>query len=89
VNLGFRTTTKSKPLIIDQLRATLRDGHLELNDLTTIRELLTYVVTDTGAMEAEEGCHDDTVTSLAIANHIHEGIFTPVVSTDDFYIQAI
>jgi hypothetical protein len=40
-------------------------------------------------MEAEEGCHDDTVTSLAIANHIHEGIFTPVVSTDDFYIQAI
>jgi hypothetical protein len=89
VNLGFRTTVKSKPLVIDQLRASLRDCELELNDLTTIRELLTYIVTDTGAMEAEEGCHDDTVTSLAIANHIHEGIFTPVVSTDDFYIEAI
>lgn len=82
-------TTKSKPLVIDQLRASLRDTELELVDRTTINELLTYIVTDTGAMEAEEGCHDDTVTSLAIANHIHEGLFEPVVSTDDFYIQAI
>jgi hypothetical protein len=89
VNLGFRTTSKSKPLIIDQLRASLRDEEMGLYDLTTIRELQTYIVTETGAMEAEEGCHDDTVTSLAIANHIHEGVFTPVVSTDDFYVQAI
>jgi hypothetical protein len=89
VNLGFRTTTKSKPLIIDQLRASIRDGEMELNDTATINELLTYIVTDSGSMEAEEGCHDDTVTSLAIANHIHEGIFTPVVSSDEYYIQAI
>lgn len=89
VSLGFRTTTKTKPLVIDQLRASIRDGEMELNDPTTVGELLTYIVTDSGAMEAEEGCHDDTVTALAIANHIHEGIFTPVVSSDDFYIQAI
>lgn len=88
-SLGFRTTTKTKPLIIDQLRASIRDSEMELNDLATIGELLTYIVTDTGNMEAEEGCHDDTVVSLAIANHIHEGIFTPVVSTDDYYIEAI
>lgn len=89
INLGFRMTVKSKPLVIDQLRAAMRDEELGLLDLCTIREMLTYIVTETGAMEAEEGCHDDTVTSLAIANHIHEGRFTPVVSTDDFYIQAI
>ena len=33
--------------------------------------------------EAEQGCHDDCVMALALANHIHEGIFTPVVSTDE------
>lgn len=89
VNLGFRTTTKTKPLIIDQLRASLRDNELLLHDRTTIQELMTYIVNDNGVMEAEQGCHDDCVTSLAIANHIHEGVFTPVVSTDDFYIPAI
>lgn len=89
VNLGFRTTSKTKPLIIDQLRASLREGELQLFDRTTISELMTYIVNDSGNMEAESGCHDDCVTSLAIANHIHEGVFTPVVSTDDFYIDAI
>jgi len=89
VNLGFRTTTKTKPLIIDQLRASLRDNELQLSDRTTIKELMTYIVNDSGAMEAEAGCFDDCVVSLAIANHIHEGVFTPVVSTDDFYIDAI
>lgn len=89
VNLGFRMNTKTKPLVIDQLRASLRDDELPLSDRTTIEELMTYVVTDNGAMEAEAGCHDDTVISLAIANHIHEGVFTPVVSTDDFYVTAI
>jgi len=89
INLGFRTTSKSKPLIIDELRANLRDSELELNDPATVKELLTYIVTDTGSMEAEEGCFDDTVMALAIANHIHEGVFTPVVSSDDFYITAI
>jgi hypothetical protein len=89
VNLGFRMTTKTKPLIIDQLRAALRDCEIELQDRTTIDELMTYIVTDSGAMEAEEGCHDDTVVALAIANHVHEGIYTPVVSTDDFYLTVI
>jgi hypothetical protein len=89
INLGFRTTAKTKPLIIDQLRASLRDDELKLFDRTTISELMTYIVNESGNMEAEAGCHDDCVTSLAIANHIHEGIFTPVVSSDDFYFKSI
>lgn len=89
VNLGFRTTSKTKPLIIDQLRATLRDSEMELSDRTTISELMTYIVNDSGNMEAESGCHDDCVMALALANHTHEGVFTPVVSTDDFYFEAI
>ena len=44
IKLGFTTTAKTKPLIIDQLRAANRDGELELNDKQTIREMLTYVV---------------------------------------------
>jgi hypothetical protein len=51
--------------------------------------MLTYIVTESGSMEAEQGYHDDTVTSLAIANHVHAGNFKPVESTDDFYVTMI
>ena len=89
VRLGFSTTSKTKPLVIDQLRASMREHELELNDKTTIREMLTYVVTETGAMEAEAGCHDDCVMSLALANHVHEGAWTPIEQPEGIYIEMI
>lgn len=89
VQLGFRTSVKTKPLIIDQLRAAVRDGELELNDKTTIREMMTFIVTESGQLEAEQGCHDDCVIALALANHVHAGKFTPVEVTKDYYIEMI
>ncbi|MDN8037465.1 hypothetical protein [Burkholderia vietnamiensis] len=86
---GFRTTVKTKPLIIDKLRQAFREEDIKVYDKVTLRELITYVVTDDGKMEAEPGCFDDCVMSLAIANFIHEGHFTPVESTDAFYIEMI
>ena len=89
IKLGFTTTARTKPLIIDQLRASLRENELELNDKTTIREMLTYIVTDSGSMEAEPGCFDDCVMSLALANHIHEGAWEPIDSTDEYYEEMV
>lgn len=89
VKLGFHTNVKTKPLIIDQLRASMRMNEVEINDKNTLRELMTYIVNENGAMEAEHGCFDDEVMSLALANHIHEGRFTPVEVTDEYYIEAI
>jgi hypothetical protein len=89
VNLGFRTTAKSRPLVIDDLRAALRDKELILYDKTTIRELMTFVVTESGKLEHDAGCHDDCVMALAIANHIHEGVMVPVQVTDDYYVEAL
>lgn len=87
--LGFTTTARTKPLIIDQLRASMRKEEIELNCKVTIREMLTYIATETGAMQAEAGCFDDTVIALALANHVHEGAWDPVESTDDFYIEMV
>jgi hypothetical protein len=89
VVFGFRTTVKTKPLVIDKLRAAFREGEIEVNDKTTLRECMSYVVKDGGKLEAESGCFDDSVMALAIANFIHEGRFTPAVSTDDYYIEMI
>ena len=87
--LGFTTTSKSKPLIIDQLRAAMRDEALEVNDKVSLREMLTYIVTESGAMQAEAGCFDDCVMALAFANHVHEGAWIPIESTDSFYIEMV
>jgi hypothetical protein len=50
---------------------------------------MSFIVTESGAMEAEQGCHDDCVMALAMVNHTHEGRFTPIEVTDEFYIEAI
>ena len=89
IKLGFTTSVKTKPLIIDQLRAAMRNNELELNDKTTLREMLTYIVTDTGQMEAEQGSFDDCVMALALANHVHQGAWEPIESTDDYYIEMV
>ena len=89
INIGFLTTSKTKPLIIDRLRASLRQDEITLYDKTTLNELLSFVVKENGEMEAEDGCHDDCVMSLAICNHVHEGYFTPIEVTDEFYVPAL
>ena len=89
IKLGFSTTAKTKPLIIDELRATVREEQIEINDKVTIREMLTYIVTESGSMEAEAGCFDDCVMALALANHVHEGAWEPIEVTNDYYIEMV
>lgn len=89
IKLGFTTSVKSKPLIIDTLRAELREKNIEIHDKITLREMMTYIVEPNGSMAADAGCHDDTIMSLAIANYINEGQFTPVEVTQDMYIEMI
>jgi hypothetical protein len=88
--LGFYTDVKTRPLIIDELRSAVRDETILLNDAGTIEEMTTFVADPkSGKIEAEVGCHDDRVMALAIANHIHEGCWTPIAATDDLYFDMI
>lgn len=89
IRLGFFTSEATKPLIIDKLRSSFKDGDLTINDLTTLDEMLTFVVTESGKLEAEGGAHDDTVIALAIATFVHEGKWSPVAVSDYHYAKAI
>lgn len=89
INLGFFTSERTKPLIIDTLRSYDRNRDIQISDETTLREMLTFVVTESGKMQAEEGEHDDTVMALAIASYVHEGKWTPVAVSDAYYSTAI
>jgi hypothetical protein len=66
---GFLTTSKTKPLIIDNLASLIRQGQSGVADIELLNELRTYVVDDKGAFNSQAGCYDDRVMAFAIALH--------------------
>lgn len=73
VQVGFDTNVKTRYFAIDSLRKDFRLDTIKIRDKKTLQEMATFVVTESGKMEAEEGCHDDTVMALAICNATHTG----------------
>jgi len=63
-SLGWRTTSVTKRLAIDELNKAVRDGELVLWDTETIAEMRTFVRDSNGRMHGSP--HDDRVMSLAI-----------------------
>lgn len=69
-SFGFKTTFVTRPVILALLIRFVRDETYLINDKPTLEEMLTFTRNDRGRAQAESGCHDDLVMSLAIAQHI-------------------
>lgn len=67
---GFRTDSKTRPVIIAELIKAARDDITMIADADTLTEMLTFVRNEDYRPEAEAGAHDDCVMSLAIAHHV-------------------
>ena len=67
---GFETTAKTKPVIIGELVAAMREDVTLECDRETLREMTVFVKKENGRMEATRGMHDDLVMALAIAHFI-------------------
>lgn len=67
---GFETNRATKPPIILELVAKMRENPQIEVDRDTLKELMVFVRKDHGVMEAIEGYHDDLVMALAIAHFI-------------------
>lgn len=64
--LGYKTTKRNKPLMIGRLR-TLLAHEMTIHSPILRSELTTFIETETGALEAQQGCNDDTVMASACA----------------------
>ena len=73
--LGWRTTTATKPLAIDELAAAIRDAELAIYDEHTLNELRTFVRSQNGRMQGSP--HDDRVMSLAITYQMLKYVWLP------------
>jgi hypothetical protein len=65
--LGFLTTSTSKPMMISALDVALLDGSLVVRKARTVSELMSYVIDSGGRTNAQQGCHDDEVIALGLA----------------------
>lgn len=69
--LGWRTDTATRPIMIDDLAALIREG-FSCPSKQTIEEMMSFVVKPDGKAEAEESCFDDRVIASAIALQIRK-----------------
>ena len=66
-DLGFQVTAKNRDSILAELEEAIRTDLIKINSTRTCDELMTFIITDTGRVQAERGHHDDLVMSLALA----------------------
>ena len=72
--LGWNTTLKSKPLMINNLRELIREDEIEVRSKELIHEMNAFVHHPDGKMGAQQGSHDDCVIAYSIAlmmAHLH------------------
>jgi hypothetical protein len=73
--LGWRTTSTSKPLMIDELVAAVRNEDVQIHCDKTIAELRTFVRKANGKMVGSP--YDDRTVSLAIAVQMMKYVWLP------------
>ena len=62
---GFRTTTKSRKLILQTLKLFIENNRLDICDAGTMNEFLTFILVN-NKYQADDGAHDDMIMSLAL-----------------------
>lgn len=67
--LGFNTTTKSRPQLLGDIAAEIREEAAELRDKDLITECLNFVVKN-GKAQASEGSTDDFIFAWGIAGQL-------------------
>ena len=82
-NFGFQITSTNREQILAEMEEAIRTNSITLNSKRTIDELLSFVVTETGRVEADRGKHDDLIMSLSLAIHCYKtiGLNTPIEQT--------
>lgn len=81
--LGWTTSLRTKPLMIDKLAQFVREKYLGLYSDLIIGEMFTYIIEDNGKTNAQAGCNDDTIMALAILLQLL------LEGKDDFYVPEI
>jgi len=65
--LGYQVTVKNRDILLAKLEEFIRNNRVKVNSKRTIDELLTFIITEGGRLEADKGKHDDLIMSLSLS----------------------
>ena len=66
-DFGIQITVKNREELLARLEEYIRNNHVKINSKRTVDELLTFIITEGGRVEADRGKNDDLIMSLGIA----------------------
>lgn len=69
---GFNTNKATRPAMLGELKALVRDRVECINDIDTLKEMFTFIVDERSKPVAIEGEHDDMILALAITVYAQE-----------------
>ena len=75
--LGFRTTKKTKKILLSILKKLIEENKLIIKDKKTIDELFVFVEQNNGSFSAQDGFKDDLVMALCVC-------LAPFIEIKDF-----
>ena len=81
---GFQTTSRTRPLIINNIRVHLRDGSLRIYSKRLLAEFRTFIQNGERP-EAERGKNDDLIFALAIALFVRDTEYENVIQSKEMY----
>ena len=64
---GWKTTSSTRPIIIAEMIAFVRENINKINDIGLLEEMLTFIRNKNGRPEADVGAHDDRILATAIS----------------------
>ena len=76
--LGFPTNSLTRPLLIEELDTSIREGVSGVQGIRTVNELLNFCWSKSGKAEAQSGKHDDLVIALGIGRYVRQHGFSEV-----------
>jgi hypothetical protein len=78
--LGLTVTTHNRDGILASLEEFVRNNKIKVNSERTVKELLTFIITENNKIEAEVGYNDDLTMSLALTCYAFKDIldFSPI-----------
>lgn len=68
--MGIQLTNKNRESILAEMEECLRTNIIKINSRRTLEELTTFIITNSGKAEADDGKYDDLVMSLAVGAYI-------------------
>ena len=66
-NMGLQVTAKNRDNILVDMEEAIRTNEVKINSKRTVKELNTFIISNSGKVQADTGQNDDLVMSLALS----------------------